>query len=133
VWADYEGTSVVSKIWNGRGGIGQTEADGPTGRLEALSLRLYNPQAHQWSLTYASTGGATSVPTSLSVPTIGEFKHGHGEFFDTELFNGRSILARNVWSDITPNSCRFEQAFSEDGGTTWEMNYRRLQGLKRPL
>jgi hypothetical protein len=125
-WADFEGTSVVSKIWNGRGGLGQTEADGPTGHLEALSLRLYNPQAHQWSLTYASTGGTTSIPTSLSVPTIGEFKHGRGEFFDTELFNGRSILVRNVWSDVTPNSCRFEQAFSEDGGTTWEINWKAI-------
>jgi len=78
VWADYEGTSVVSKIWNGRGGIGQTEANGPAGHLEALSLRLYNPQAHQWSLTYSSTGGTTSIPTSLSVPTIGEFKQVRG-------------------------------------------------------
>jgi hypothetical protein len=126
VWADYEGTSVVSKIWNGRGGLGQTEADGPAGHLQALSLRLYNPQAHQWSLTYASTGGTTSTPTSLSVPTIGEFKQGRGEFFDTELFNGRSILVRNVWSDITSNSCRFEQAFSEDGGATWEINWKAI-------
>jgi hypothetical protein len=126
VWADYEGTSVVSKIWNGRGGLGETEADGPAGHLQALSLRLYNPQAHQWGLTYASTGGTTSVATSLSVPTIGEFKQGRGEFFDTELFNGRSILVRNVWSEITPNSCRFEQAFSEDGGTTWEINWKAI-------
>ena len=126
VWADYEGTSVVSKIWNGRGGLGQTEAEGPAGHLEALSLRLYNPQAHQWSLTYASTGGTTSIPTSLGVPTIGEFKQGRGEFFDTELFSGRSILVRNVWSDITPNSCRFEQAFSEDGGKTWEINWKAI-------
>jgi hypothetical protein len=125
-WADFEGTSVVSKVWNGRGGLGQTEADGPTGHLEALSLRLYNPQAHQWSLTYASTGGTTSIPTSLSAPTIGEFKQGRGEFFDTELFNGKSIFVRNVWSDITPNSCRFEQAFSEDGGTTWEINWKAI-------
>jgi hypothetical protein len=122
-WADYQGTSVVSKIWNGRGGLGETEADGPAGHLQALSLRLYNPQAHQWSLTYASRGGTTSVPTSLGVPTIGEFRYGRGEFFDTELFNGKGILVRNVWSDITPNSCRFEQAFSEDGGRTWEINW----------
>jgi hypothetical protein len=126
VWADYEGTSVVSKIWNGRGGLGQTEADGIAGHLEALSLRLYNPQAHQWTLTYASTGGTTSTPTSLSVPTIGEFKQGRGEFFDTELFNGKSILVKNVWSDITPNLCRFEQAFSEDGGATWEINWKAI-------
>ncbi len=122
-WVDFEGTSVVREIWNGRASLGETEADGSGGHLEALSLRLYNPQAHQWSLTYASKGGTTSIPTSLTVPTIGEFKHGRGEFFDTEPYNGRSILVRNVWSDITANSCRFEQAFSEDGGRTWEINW----------
>jgi hypothetical protein len=54
---------------------------------------------------------------------IGEFKNGRGEFFDQEALNGRTILVRNVWSDITRMSCRFEQAFSDDGGKTWEVNW----------
>jgi BNR/Asp-box repeat len=122
-WMEYEGTSVVRKIWNGRASLGETEADGPAGHLEALSLRLYSPESRQWNLYYASSGGTTSTPTALSVPTIGEFKNGRGEFFDTELFRGRNILVRNVWSDMTPDSCHFEQAFSEDGGKTWEVNW----------
>jgi hypothetical protein len=116
---EYEGTSIVHKVWNGRASLGETEADGPSGHLEALSLRLYDPQAHQWGLSYAN--GQTGV---LGMPaTVGEFKNGRGEFFDTEPFNGRNILVRNVWSDITPNSCHFEQAFSTDGGKTWEVNW----------
>jgi hypothetical protein len=118
-WVEYEGTSIVRKIWNGRGSLGETEADGPAGHLEALSLRLYNPEARQWNLSYASGTSGT-----LSVPTIGEFSNGRGEFFDTEPLNGRSILVRNVWSEITSNSCHFEQAFSDDGGKTWEVNWR---------
>ena len=59
----------------------------------------------------------------LGVPTIGEFKNGRGEFYDQETLNGRAILVRFVISDITPNSCRFEQAFSDDGGKTWEVNW----------
>ena len=59
----------------------------------------------------------------MGAPMIGEFKNGRGEFFDQEPFDGRSILVRNVWSDITPESCRFEQAFSDDGGKTWEVNW----------
>ena len=117
-WAEYEGTTVVSKVWNGRANLAELEADGPSGHLEVLSLRLYNPQSHQWSLNTASSRSGT-----ISVPTIGEFKNGRGEFFDTEPFNGRNILVRNVWSDITPNSCRFEQSFSADGGKTWEVNW----------
>ena len=51
---------------------------------------------------------------------IGEFKDGRGEFLDQELFNGGSILVRNTFFDITADSARFEQAFSDDGGRTWE-------------
>jgi hypothetical protein len=117
-WMEYEGTSVVRKIWNGRAGLGESEADGPAGHLEALSLRLYAPEAHQWNLAYAS-----SQVGILSVASSGEFKNGRGEFYDTEPFNGKSILVRQVWSDVTPTSCHFEQAFSEDGGKTWEVNW----------
>lgn len=116
---EYDGLSIVQKVWNGRGSLGETEAQGPAGHLEALSLRLYNPQAHQWNLTYSSGPGGV-----LSVPTVGAFNgDGRGEFYDTEMYNGRSILVRNVWSDITPTSCHFEQSFSEDGGKSWEVNW----------
>jgi hypothetical protein len=57
------------------------------------------------------------------MPTIGEFKNGRGEFFDREDFSGKPILVRNVWSDITPTSCRFEQSFSTDDGKSWEVNW----------
>jgi hypothetical protein len=117
-WIQLEGTSVVRKIWNGRANLVELEVDGATGHVEGLSLRLYNPQSHQWSLNFANSSSGT-----LSQPTIGEFKNGRGEFYDQETFNGRTILVRNVWSDITPNSCRFEQAFSDDGGKTWEVNW----------
>ncbi len=117
-WVEYEGTSVVRKVWNGRANLVEFEVDGPAGHIEGLSLRLYNPQSHQWSLNYANSNGG-----AMSQPTIGEFKNGRGEFFDQEPFNGRTILVRFVISDITPNSCRFEQAFSDDGGKTWEVNW----------
>ena len=117
-WVEYDGTSVVRKVWNGRANVVELEVDGPAGHIEGVSLRLYNPQSHQWSLNFAN-----SRVGSLSVPTIGEFRNGRGEFYDQETFDGRTILVRNVFSDITPKSCRFEQAFSDDGGKTWETNW----------
>ena len=117
-WVELEGTVVVQKVWNGRAQLEEIEADGPTGHFEGLTLFLYNPQSHQWSQTFASSGGGT-----LSVPTVGDFKNGRGEFFDQEPFNGRTILVRVVWSNITPNSHQFEQSFSDDGGKTWEPNF----------
>jgi hypothetical protein len=117
-WVKYEGTTVVRKVWNGRANLAELEADGPEGHIQVLSLRLYNPVARQWSLNSANSRTGT-----LSVPTVGGFKNGRGEFYDFEEYNGKMILVRNVWSDITPNSCRFEQAFSDDGGKTWEVNW----------
>jgi hypothetical protein len=117
-WVEYDGTTVVRKIWNGRANLVELEVAGTAGRLEGLSLRLYNPQSHQWSLNFSNSSGG-----SLSQPTVGEFRDGRGEFFDQELFDGRAILVRFVISNITPNSCRLEQAFSSDGGTTWEVNW----------
>src|SRR5204862_8227034 len=76
-WVEYEGTTVVRKVWNGRANLVELEVDGPAGHLEGLSLRLYNPESHQWSLNFANSHGGT-----MSQPTIGEFIDGRGECFD---------------------------------------------------
>ncbi len=117
-WAEYDGTSVVRKIWDGSGNLVELRIEGPAGRIDGVSLQLYNPQSRQWSLNYASRSSGT-----LSPPTIGEFRNGRGEFFDQETFNGRAILVRFIISDIKPNSIHFEQSFSDDGGKTWEVNW----------
>ncbi len=117
-WLEYVGTTVVRKVWDGRANLVELEVEGPVGRFEGLSLRLYNPQARQWSLNFSSSKGGT-----LAEPAIGEFRNGRGEFYSQEEFNGRSILVRFVISVITSDSCRFEQSFSDDGGKTWEVNW----------
>lgn len=117
-WVEYEGVSVVRKIWNGRANLVELQADGPAGHIEALSLRLYNPKSRQWSLNFSNSRSGT-----LSPPSIGEFRNGRGEFFAQESLNGRAILVRFVILDITADSCRFEQSFSDDGGKTWEVNW----------
>jgi hypothetical protein len=117
-WIKYEGTTVVRKVWDGRANLVELVADGPASHFEGLNLRLYNPQTRQWSLNFA--GGNSGA---MSTPMFGSFKNGRGEFFSQETFNGRAIFVRFIISDITPDSCRFEQAFSDDGGTTWEVNW----------
>jgi hypothetical protein len=118
-WVECDGTTVVrNKIWGGRANLVELEADCPSGHFEGLSLRLYDPQSHQWSLNFSNVNDGT-----LSQPTIGEFKNGRGEFYDQEPLNNRAILVRFVITDITPNFCRFEQSYSDDGGKTWEVNW----------
>lgn len=117
-WAEYEGTSVVTKVMDGRANLVELRVAGAAGSIEGLSLRLYNPKSRQWSLNFANVTSGT-----LTLPAIGEFKNGRGEFYNQDTFNGRSILVRFVISNINPDSWRFEQAFSDDGGKTWEVNW----------
>ena len=129
-WVEFDGTSVTRKVWDGRADLEEFETDSPTGHIEGLSLRVYNPQTHQWSIYWAnSKDPALGQPI---IPMVGEFKDGRGEFYDQELWKGRAVYVRFIWSNITPNSAHFEQAYSEDGGKTWEVNWitdqTRVQG-----
>src|SRR5262245_6260448 len=117
-WVEYEGTTVVRKVWNGRANLVELEADGSAGHIQALSLRLYNPESGQWSLNFSNSRTGTMSP-----PTIGGFANGRGEFFSQETLDGRAIFVRFVISEVGESSCRFEQAFSADGGKTWEVNW----------
>ena len=118
-WLKYEGTLVARKVWNGRAQLEELVADGSAGHIEDLLLFLYNPQSHQWSLNAAALNDA-----AVAQPMFGEFKNGRGEFYDQEQFKGRTVLVRQVWSDITATSHHFEQSFSDDGGKTWEPNFK---------
>ena len=117
-WVEYEGTTVVRSVMGGRANLLELVLDGSAGHFEGVTLRLYNPESRQWSLHF------TNLRTGImSPPTIGTFKDGRGEFYQQETWEGRPIFVRFVISDITSQSCRFEQAFSDDGGKTWEANW----------
>jgi hypothetical protein len=116
-WTDLEGTVAVRKVWDGRAQLEEIEADGPSGHWEAATFFLYNPEARQWSQNYVN--GHDGM---LRVPMIGEYRNGKVELFDQETYKGRSILLRATWSEIKPDSHRYEEAFSDDGGRTWETN-----------
>jgi hypothetical protein len=117
-WADMDGITVVRKIWDGRANIAEYKADGPAGHVELLSLRWYNPTSHQWNLDFATPNVGV-----LGVPGVGEFKNGRGDFYDQEEINGKYILVRfSIWG-IGPDKGQSEQAFSADGGKTWEVNW----------
>jgi hypothetical protein len=118
-WVEFDGTSVTRKLWDGKAQIEEFETDGTAGHIEGLTLRLYNQETRQWGLYWAnSKQGSLGGP-----PNVGEFKSGRGEFFAQDTFNGRVILIRYVWSEMTENSAHFEQSFSDDGGKTWEVNW----------
>jgi hypothetical protein len=117
-WVEYDGSSVVRKVWGGKANLGEIDIAGPAGHIQGLSLRVYNPKTRQWSVSFANAASG-----ELGVPMMGGFRNGRGEFYDQETFNGRAIFVRFIFSDITADTFRLEQAFSNDGGKTWEANW----------
>lgn len=117
-WVQMDGFTVVKPIWGGRANLAEYKAIGPAGQVELLSLRWYEPAANQWYLDFATPNVGT-----LGIPGVGAFKHGRGEFYDQEIIGGRTILVRfSIWG-ITPTTAQSEQAFSADGGRSWEVNW----------
>ncbi len=117
-WVEFDGDTVCKKIINGLGNLDENLIHSNTGLVHAITLRLFNPASKEWSIYWS-----TDKTGILDVPMIGGFKDGRGEFYSQEVFEGRHIYNRFIWSKITPNSCQWEQAFSEDGGNTWETNW----------
>jgi hypothetical protein len=118
-WSDQEGQAVVQRVWGGRANLAEFVADGPAGRVQALALRWFNRNTHEWNVEFATP----VVGTLSEQPEVGQCKDGRCEFFDQEPFDGRMILVRHTYSDITPTSFRTEQSYSVDGGATWEVNW----------
>jgi hypothetical protein len=118
-WVEMDGTTVVTKIGDGRANLAEYRATGPAGVVELLALRLYSPATHQWSIDFATP----KVGTLGAVPGVGEFRDGRVDFYDQEAINDRAVLVRfSIWG-VTADEARSEQAFSVDGGKTWEVNW----------
>jgi len=117
-WVRFDGTSATRKVWDGRAQLEEFETNGAAGRLEGLTLRLYNPATKEWSLYWANSRDGKIV-----APQIGKFRDGVGEFYGMDTLNGRTVLIRFIWSKTESNSPHFEQAFSQDGGESWEVNW----------
>ena len=117
-WAEYVGTSVVKPLLGGRANFVELSVAGPTGKIEGGSLRLYNPQSRQWSLNFASVNDGL-----LTAPVYGGFSGNRGLFYGQDMIDGRAILVRFIITKVSANEARFEQAYSTDGGVTWEDNW----------
>lgn len=117
-WVEFEGTARVRKVWDGRANLLELELNRPSGHIEGLSLRLYNPQSEQWSVYFANSDDG-----ELEIPMVGQFQSSRGDFFDREPFQGKTIDIHFVFSNVTEKSFHGEQFFSADGGKSWEANW----------
>jgi hypothetical protein len=117
-WVEYNGTSAVRGLLNGRANIVELSIEGPAGRIEGAALRLYEPEARRWTINYFNVGDGQLTP-----PLAGSFVDGVGTFCGDDTLRGKPILVRFVISRVAGGDYRFEQAFSPDRGQTWEVNW----------
>src|SRR5205809_7041462 len=108
-WVEYDGISNHKKLLDSNANFEEFEVDNPEKHLhiKGQTLRLYNPDSHQWSIyTLDLDKGVLNLP-----PVVGKFNGNRGEFYDQEQYNGRSILVRYIWLNISPKSARMDQSF----------------------
>lgn len=118
-WVTYRGTSLVRGLMDGRANVVELSVEGPAGKIEGMSLRLYDPGTRRWSLNFASLRDGAMTP-----PMIGGFDaDGKGLFYGEDRLGDRAIRVRFVITQVSADEARFEQAFSADGGATWEVNW----------
>lgn len=117
-WDVFAGTSVLWLTLGGEGTVDDNVLELPSGTYRAVGIRAFDATTGQWSIWWLDA----RTPT-IEAPVRGGFKDGVGTFEADDTLNGRPIVVRFRWSDITPTSAHWEQAFSPDGGATWETNW----------
>jgi hypothetical protein len=119
-WLEFGGTLVAQPTLGGAGNIDDNVVEKPTGTYRAMTIRTFDPKAGTWSIWYLDS----RFPGTLDVPVVGRFENGVGTFVCDDTLNGKPIKVRFIWSDVTPSTARWAQAFSPDGGATWETNWK---------
>ena len=117
-WVEYDGTTTVTPLLEGRANTAELRISGPSGRIEGSALRIYQPQAGRWAIHYFSTNDG-----ELGEPVFGRFENGVGHFEGKDRMGDRPILVRFEIRESQPGHWHFEQAFSADDGRTWEINW----------
>ena len=119
-WDEFGGTCETRAMLGGLGNVDDNVLELPGGTYRAATFRLFNPATRLWSIWWVDARNMALEP-----PVHGRFDHkdGIGSFFGEDSWSGRPIRVRFIWSQITATSARWEQAFSADGGASWETNW----------
>jgi hypothetical protein len=117
-WVEYTGPSIVRPVWDGHANLGEIDLAGPAGKIRGLSMRLYDPTTHEWRIHWANSSDGL-----IGAAMVGGFRNGRGEFYNQETAGSHTVFVRFVFSGISQRAFKLEQAFSSDGGRTWQPNW----------
>jgi hypothetical protein len=125
-WEEFEGTIVCRQYMDGWANVDDTVFHTPQGIYRGVAPRAYDPKTGQWAIWWIDGRNPFGA---VDPPVKGRFVNGVGTFYADDTLRGKAIKVRFTWSHITPTTARWEQAYSADGGKTWEANW--LQRLER--
>jgi hypothetical protein len=118
-WVEFEGACCARSLLGGAGNVDDNLLEMPDGAYRAVSLRSFDTETRRWSIWWLD--GRT--PHRLDPPVVGGFDGAVATFYADDVFNGTPIRVRFLWHIANPEVSRWEQAFSQDGGETWETNW----------
>ena len=125
-WDNFGGSSHAQALLGGLGNVDDNVIELPPelgGPYRAATLRAFDPQHHAWRIWWLDG----RMPTEIGVPMLGRFEGEgggrQGVFYADEDFKGRPIRVRFLWLHTLTERPRWEQAFSTDGGRSWETNW----------
>lgn len=117
-WEEYDGSTKCQAILGGIANLNDSVVNRSTGIYRGMGLRTFDAKTNTWTDYYLDSRD----PTKIDVHGTGRFVHGVATFLSDDTFDGKPIQVRGLWSNITSHSFQWEQAFSPDGGKTWETN-----------
>lgn len=116
-WIEFGGTCAAQKILGGQGNMDDNVLEFPDGAYRAVTVRTFDPKNGQWSIWWIDG----RRPGQLDPPVVGGFENGLGTFYGDDSWNGKPVRVRFFWR--AAEQPHWEQAFSADGGQSWETNW----------
>lgn len=117
-WEEFPGTLDVRPILHGLGNVDENVLEAPKGRYLATSLRVFDRQSGKWSVYWVDGRGS-----GLDKPVVGQFRGRIARLYNDDEFDGRPIKVRATYRDLGVGRANWDQAFSVDGGRSWEINW----------
>jgi hypothetical protein len=118
-WEEFDGTTICQSLLGGIANMNDSVVNAAGGSYTGLGLRAFDAKTHTWADWYLDGRD----PSAIDSPGIGRFTKGVGTFLSDDTFQGRPIKVQGIFSSLSGTSAQWEQAFSADGGKTWETNW----------
>jgi hypothetical protein len=119
-WIEYPSTAECQPMPGGIGNQDVVRTDFYP-NFVGLTFRIYDPKTRLWALYWIDN--RNDYHGKLEAPVIGSFHGSVGVFEGPDDFNGKPIVVRYTWTVLDHDHLHWEQAFSLDGGKTWETNF----------